>query len=50
LQAPETFRPDGAKALVNVDPVGQPRDGDWRACYVLFDRIAPDSTIFSATG
>jgi diadenosine tetraphosphatase ApaH/serine/threonine PP2A family protein phosphatase len=25
------------KALVNVGSVGQPRDGDWRACYVLFD-------------
>lgn len=21
----------------NVGSVGQPRDGDWRACYVLFD-------------
>jgi diadenosine tetraphosphatase ApaH/serine/threonine PP2A family protein phosphatase len=25
------------KAMVNVGSVGQPRDGDWRACYVLFD-------------
>jgi diadenosine tetraphosphatase ApaH/serine/threonine PP2A family protein phosphatase len=25
------------KALVNVGSVGQPRDGDWRACYVLLD-------------
>jgi diadenosine tetraphosphatase ApaH/serine/threonine PP2A family protein phosphatase len=33
-----TFRlPAGAKALVNVGSVGQPRDGDWRACYVLWD-------------
>ncbi len=23
--------------LVNVGSVGQPRDGDWRACYVIFD-------------
>jgi diadenosine tetraphosphatase ApaH/serine/threonine PP2A family protein phosphatase len=28
---------DGLKALVNVGSVGQPRDGDWRACYALFD-------------
>jgi len=28
---------DGRKALVNVGSVGQPRDGDWRACYVLLD-------------
>jgi diadenosine tetraphosphatase ApaH/serine/threonine PP2A family protein phosphatase len=25
------------KVLVNVGSVGQPRDGNWRACYVLFD-------------
>jgi predicted phosphodiesterase len=28
---------DGRKTLVNVGSVGQPRDGDRRACYVLFD-------------
>jgi diadenosine tetraphosphatase ApaH/serine/threonine PP2A family protein phosphatase len=28
---------DGHKALVNVGSVGQPRDGDWRACYALLD-------------
>jgi predicted phosphodiesterase len=28
---------DGAKYFINVGSVGQPRDGDWRACYVLFD-------------
>ena len=28
---------DARKTLVNVGSVGQPRDGDWRACYVLFD-------------
>jgi predicted phosphodiesterase len=27
----------GGKVLCNVGSVGQPRDGDWRACYVLFD-------------
>lgn len=28
---------DGCKTLINVGSVGQPRDGDWRACYVLLD-------------
>jgi diadenosine tetraphosphatase ApaH/serine/threonine PP2A family protein phosphatase len=28
---------DGRKTMVNVGSVGQPRDGDWRACYVLYD-------------
>lgn len=28
---------DDRKTLCNVGSVGQPRDGDWRACYVLFD-------------
>jgi diadenosine tetraphosphatase ApaH/serine/threonine PP2A family protein phosphatase len=28
---------NGGKTLVNVGSVGQPRDGDWRACYVLLD-------------
>lgn len=27
----------GVKAVVNVGSVGQPRDGDVRACYVLYD-------------
>jgi predicted phosphodiesterase len=31
------FKLDGRKILCNVGSVGQPRDGDWRACYVLFD-------------
>jgi diadenosine tetraphosphatase ApaH/serine/threonine PP2A family protein phosphatase len=31
------YRLDGRKTLVNVGSVGQPRDGDWRACYVLLD-------------
>jgi diadenosine tetraphosphatase ApaH/serine/threonine PP2A family protein phosphatase len=29
------YRLDGGKTMVNVGSVGQPRDGDWRACYVL---------------
>jgi diadenosine tetraphosphatase ApaH/serine/threonine PP2A family protein phosphatase len=28
---------DGRKTLCNVGSVGQPRDNDWRACYVLLD-------------
>jgi predicted phosphodiesterase len=32
-----TYRLNGKKTLVNVGSVGQPRDGDWRACYVLLD-------------
>jgi diadenosine tetraphosphatase ApaH/serine/threonine PP2A family protein phosphatase len=28
---------DGRRAICNVGSVGQPHDGDWRACYVLFD-------------
>jgi predicted phosphodiesterase len=28
---------DGRKTLCDVGSVGQPRDGDWRACYVLLD-------------
>jgi predicted phosphodiesterase len=31
------YRLDGRKTLINVGSVGQPRDGDPRACYVLFD-------------
>jgi len=31
------YRLDNSKALINVGSVGQPRDNDWRACYVLFD-------------
>jgi predicted phosphodiesterase len=28
---------DGRKTLCNVGSVGQPRDGDWRACYIMLD-------------
>jgi diadenosine tetraphosphatase ApaH/serine/threonine PP2A family protein phosphatase len=27
----------GKKYFINVGSVGQPRDGDWRAAYVVFD-------------
>jgi predicted phosphodiesterase len=32
-----TYRLDGHKTLCNVGSVGQPRDRDWRSCYVLLD-------------
>jgi diadenosine tetraphosphatase ApaH/serine/threonine PP2A family protein phosphatase len=31
------FRVAGQRVICNVGAVGYPRDGDWRACYVLFD-------------
>lgn len=31
------YKLDGRKTLCNVGSVGQPRDGDWRACYVVLD-------------
>ena len=33
-----TYKLDGKKTLINVGSVGQPRDGDRRACYVLLDK------------
>ena len=27
----------GAKYFINAGSVGQPRDGDWRACYAIYD-------------
>jgi diadenosine tetraphosphatase ApaH/serine/threonine PP2A family protein phosphatase len=33
-QLDETFRQKGGKMIVNVGSVGQPRDHDWRACYL----------------
>ena len=31
------YRLEEKKAMINVGSVGQPRDGDWRACYVVLD-------------
>jgi len=28
---------DGSKYFINIGSVGQPRDGDWRACYTIYD-------------
>lgn len=33
----ETFRRQSGKMLINVGSVGQPRDQDWRACYLSFE-------------
>jgi len=27
----------GTRYFINIGSVGQPRDGDWRACYVIYD-------------
>jgi diadenosine tetraphosphatase ApaH/serine/threonine PP2A family protein phosphatase len=35
----------GIKYFVNVGSVGQPRDGDWRAAYAIFDAQAQTVTI-----
>jgi len=35
---PEGFGLGQAKIMVNVGSVGQPRDGDWRACYLTMDK------------
>lgn len=41
FQRPEEFghkvELTGEKAMINVGSVGQPRDGDWRSCYVILD-------------
>ncbi|HEV3143041.1 MAG TPA: metallophosphoesterase, partial [Gemmataceae bacterium] len=31
------YKLEGHKTLCNVGAVGQPRDGNWRACYVMLD-------------
>ncbi len=31
------FELSSEKAMINVGSVGQPRDGDWRSCYVILD-------------
>ncbi len=33
----------GIKYFINTGSVGQPRDGDWRACYVIYD--LPTATV-----
>jgi diadenosine tetraphosphatase ApaH/serine/threonine PP2A family protein phosphatase len=36
---------DGSKYFVNVGSVGQPRDGDWRAAYAVYDLSTRQITI-----
>ena len=42
-------RLDGRKTLCNVGSVGQPRDGDWRACYILLDDTPATSSVTAAS-
>ena len=35
----------GVKYFVNVGSVGQPRDGDWRAAYAIYDAQAQTISI-----
>lgn len=37
LPAEQVIMEPGKKYFVNTGSVGQPRDGDWRACYVIYD-------------
>ncbi|MDB4419038.1 metallophosphatase family protein [bacterium] len=37
LPAEQVIIEPGKKYFVNTGSVGQPRDGDWRACYVIYD-------------
>jgi len=38
--------PPGTKALLNPGSVGQPRDGDWRAAYAIYDEDAARVTFW----
>ena len=37
--------PPGNKFLINVGSVGQPRDGDWRAAYCIYDTVTNEITL-----
>jgi predicted phosphodiesterase len=43
--APELVVEPGRKYFINVGSVGQPRDGDWRAAWVLYDLAAGKLTL-----
>jgi diadenosine tetraphosphatase ApaH/serine/threonine PP2A family protein phosphatase len=46
LDSSESLRIDaGRKYFVNVGSVGQPRDGDWRSAYALYDHDNQQITI-----
>ena len=38
-EAKDFYLNDSSKYLIDVGSVGQPRDGDARACYVIFDPV-----------
>lgn len=40
--------PEGSRHLVNPGSVGQPRDGDWRAAFAIYDDVAGQVTLFRA--
>ena len=46
LWAHTYFVEKDAKAFINVGSVGQPRDGDTRACYVLLDDVSNHAASF----
>lgn len=37
IEAEDLVLEPGVKYFINTGSVGQPRDGDWRACYVCYD-------------
>jgi diadenosine tetraphosphatase ApaH/serine/threonine PP2A family protein phosphatase len=37
---------DGARYMLNPGSVGQPRDGDWRAAFALYDDVARMVTFY----
>ena len=43
VEADKVIIESGMKYFINTGSVGQPRDGDWRACYVIYDM--PSSTV-----
>lgn len=45
VRGDEVLLQRGVKYFVNVGSVGQPRDGDWRASYAIYDVIAQKITI-----
>jgi diadenosine tetraphosphatase ApaH/serine/threonine PP2A family protein phosphatase len=38
--------PVGSRHLINPGAVGQPRDGDWRAAFAIYDEAAEQVTFF----
>ncbi len=46
LEAWSTEVPVGSRHLLNPGSVGQPRDGDWRAAFAIYDNAAERVTFF----